>query len=88
MVNVHGSTAVVTGGQRGLGKALVDELIKRGAFQVYATARRPRRATTREWSASPSTYRVPNRLQPWLKSRPMPRSSSTTPESAVGDRHC
>ena len=41
MVNVHGSTAVVTGGQRGLGKALVDELIKRGAFQVYATARTP-----------------------------------------------
>ena len=39
MVNVHGSTAVVTGGQRGLGKALVDELIKRGAFQVFATAR-------------------------------------------------
>ena len=42
MVNVHQSTAVVTGGQRGLGKALVDELIKRGAFQVYATARQPR----------------------------------------------
>ena len=42
MVNVHQSTAVVTGGQRGLGKALVDELIKRGAFQVYATARQPK----------------------------------------------
>jgi NAD(P)-dependent dehydrogenase (short-subunit alcohol dehydrogenase family) len=41
MVNVHGSTAVVTGGQRGLGKALVDELLERGAFQVYATARAP-----------------------------------------------
>ena len=45
MVNVHGSTAVVTGGQRGLGKALVDELIKRGAFQVYATAREPKPST-------------------------------------------
>ena len=44
MVNVHGSTAVVTGGQRGLGKALVDELIKRGAFQVYATARAPKKS--------------------------------------------
>ncbi|MFG1931054.1 SDR family oxidoreductase [Mycobacterium sp. NPDC048908] len=40
-MKVHGSTAVVTGGQRGLGKALVDELIKRGAFLVYATAREP-----------------------------------------------
>ena len=45
MVNVHGSTAVVTGGQRGLGKALVDELLKRGAFQVVATARKPRSCT-------------------------------------------
>jgi NAD(P)-dependent dehydrogenase (short-subunit alcohol dehydrogenase family) len=45
MVNVHGSTAVVTGGQRGLGKALVAELIKRGAFQVYATARQPEAST-------------------------------------------
>ena len=45
MVNVHGSTAVVTGGQRGLGKALVDELIKRGTFQVYATARTPKTST-------------------------------------------
>ena len=44
MVNVHGSTAVVTGGQRGLGKALVDELIKRGAFQVYAAARAPKKS--------------------------------------------
>ena len=44
MVNMHGSTAVVTGGQRGLGKALVDELIKRGAFQVYATARTPKKS--------------------------------------------
>jgi NAD(P)-dependent dehydrogenase (short-subunit alcohol dehydrogenase family) len=40
-MKVYGSTAVVTGGQRGLGKALVDELIKRGAFLVYATAREP-----------------------------------------------
>ena len=45
MVNVYGSTAVVTGGQRGLGKALVAELIKRGAFQVYATARQPEAST-------------------------------------------
>src|SRR5262245_6588600 len=47
MVNVHGATAVVTGGQRGLGRALVYELIKRGAFQVFATAREPK------WSSDP-----------------------------------
>jgi NAD(P)-dependent dehydrogenase (short-subunit alcohol dehydrogenase family) len=42
MVNIEGSTVVVTGGQRGLGKAIVDELLKRGAAKVYATARDPR----------------------------------------------
>lgn len=41
MVNIKGSTVVVTGGQRGLGKAIVAELLDRGAAKVYATARAP-----------------------------------------------
>jgi NAD(P)-dependent dehydrogenase (short-subunit alcohol dehydrogenase family) len=41
MVNIKGSTVVVTGGQRGLGKAIVDELLRRGTAKVYATARAP-----------------------------------------------
>ncbi len=42
MVNIKESTVVVTGGQRGLGKAIVDELLRRGAAKVYATARSPK----------------------------------------------
>jgi NAD(P)-dependent dehydrogenase (short-subunit alcohol dehydrogenase family) len=42
MVNVKGSTVVVTGGQRGLGKAIVAEFLSRGAAKVYATARAPK----------------------------------------------
>ncbi len=42
MVNIKGSTVVVTGGQRGLGKAIVDEFLRRGAAKVYATARTPK----------------------------------------------
>ena len=42
MVNINGGTALVTGGQRGLGKAFVRELLERGAARVYATARDPR----------------------------------------------
>ncbi|OBH32450.1 short-chain dehydrogenase [Mycobacterium sp. E342] len=45
MVNIKGSTVVVTGGQRGLGKAIVDELLARGAAKVYATARSPQPST-------------------------------------------
>ncbi|MCV7410212.1 short-chain dehydrogenase [Mycobacterium florentinum] len=42
MVNIKGATVVVTGGQRGLGKAIVDEFLSRGAAKVYATARTPK----------------------------------------------
>jgi NAD(P)-dependent dehydrogenase (short-subunit alcohol dehydrogenase family) len=44
MVDIAGSTVVVTGGQRGLGKAIVNELLSRGATKVYATARDPKPA--------------------------------------------
>jgi len=39
MVAVSGKAVVVTGGRRGLGAALVDEVIARGARKVYSTAR-------------------------------------------------
>lgn len=39
MVAVAGRVAVVTGGRRGLGAALVDEVLARGARKVYSTAR-------------------------------------------------
>jgi NAD(P)-dependent dehydrogenase (short-subunit alcohol dehydrogenase family) len=45
MVNIKGSTVVVTGGQRGLGKAIVDEFLRQGAAKVYATARSPKPST-------------------------------------------
>jgi NAD(P)-dependent dehydrogenase (short-subunit alcohol dehydrogenase family) len=38
---IAGSAALVTGGNRGLGLALVNELLGRGAARVYATSRSP-----------------------------------------------
>ncbi|KMS85221.1 MULTISPECIES: SDR family oxidoreductase [Streptomyces] len=45
MTAIKNSVALVTGGSRGLGKALVEELYARGASKVYATARDPRSVT-------------------------------------------
>ncbi|RJO78846.1 SDR family NAD(P)-dependent oxidoreductase [Nocardia panacis] len=45
MTKIHGSVALVTGGQRGLGRAFVGELLRRGATKVYATARTPEPST-------------------------------------------
>ncbi|XVS66897.1 SDR family oxidoreductase [Actinosynnema sp. CA-299493] len=45
MTTINGATALVTGGNRGLGKALVEALYARGARKVYATARDPRTVT-------------------------------------------
>jgi NAD(P)-dependent dehydrogenase (short-subunit alcohol dehydrogenase family) len=42
MTSISGSTVLVTGGQRGLGKAFVEAAIDLGAANVYATARKPR----------------------------------------------
>jgi NAD(P)-dependent dehydrogenase (short-subunit alcohol dehydrogenase family) len=42
MVSIAGSTVVITGGQRGLGKAMVGEFLERGAVKIYATARVPK----------------------------------------------
>ncbi|MFC9255531.1 SDR family oxidoreductase [Amycolatopsis thailandensis] len=42
MTSIEGAVVLVTGGQRGLGRAFVAELLDRGAAKVYATARTPR----------------------------------------------
>ena len=40
-MTIHGKTVLVTGASRGIGQALVEEALRRGAAQVYAAARRP-----------------------------------------------
>ncbi len=45
MTAVQGAVVLVTGGQRGIGKAFVDDLLERGAAKVYATARDPKPST-------------------------------------------
>lgn len=40
-MDIAGSTALVTGANRGIGRRFVEQLLERGAERVYATARRP-----------------------------------------------
>jgi NAD(P)-dependent dehydrogenase (short-subunit alcohol dehydrogenase family) len=45
MTTLEGAVVLVTGGNRGIGKALVDDLLTRGVKKVYATARNPQPGT-------------------------------------------
>ena len=40
-MSIEGKTVLVTGANRGLGRALVDEALRRGAERVYAASRQP-----------------------------------------------
>ena len=40
-MDINNSVALVTGANRGLGRAFAQRLLERGARTVYATARRP-----------------------------------------------
>ncbi len=40
-MTIHGKAVLVTGASRGIGQALVEEALRRGAARVYAAARRP-----------------------------------------------
>src|SRR5215469_3180357 len=44
-MNIQGSIALVTGGNRGLGKAFVQALLDAGARQVYVGTRQPFKST-------------------------------------------
>jgi NAD(P)-dependent dehydrogenase (short-subunit alcohol dehydrogenase family) len=57
---IEGRVALVTGANRGIGRALVEALLERGAGKVYATARKPE--TLAELAAITAGKVVPLRL--------------------------
>jgi NAD(P)-dependent dehydrogenase (short-subunit alcohol dehydrogenase family) len=55
---IEGAVALVTGGNRGFGRALVDELLERGAAKVYATSRSSQPEPPRDTRIVPLTLDV------------------------------
>jgi NAD(P)-dependent dehydrogenase (short-subunit alcohol dehydrogenase family) len=60
-MKISDSTVLVTGANRGLGKALVEEALRRGAKRIYAGARRP--FVHAEQRVTPLTLDVTNAAQ-------------------------
>lgn len=56
MTNIAGSTVLVTGGNRGIGRSLVEEALERGAERVYVGTREP--LTHRDRRVTPVTLDV------------------------------
>ncbi|MEU5717280.1 SDR family oxidoreductase [Streptomyces sp. NPDC020403] len=52
-MDIAGSTALVTGANRGIGRRFVDELLARGAERVYAATRSPETITASDPRVSP-----------------------------------
>jgi NAD(P)-dependent dehydrogenase (short-subunit alcohol dehydrogenase family) len=69
-MTIEGKAVLVTGANRGIGQALVEEALSRGAKRVYAAARQP--------LAHPDGPMLP-RFRELSRASNLSTSSSTTP---------
>ena len=70
MTTLEGAVVLVTGGNRGIGKAIVDDLLGRGVRKVYATARNPEPSTDDRVVTLPLEVTDPASIEALVKAAP------------------
>jgi NAD(P)-dependent dehydrogenase (short-subunit alcohol dehydrogenase family) len=70
VTTLEGAVVLVTGGNRGIGKAIVDDLLSRGVRKVYATARKPEPSTDNRVVSLPLEVTDPASIEALVKAAP------------------
>ena len=75
-MNIENKTVLITGANRGIGRALLEEALKRGAKRVYAATRQP--FTHSDGRVIPLTLDVTNARRSSRRSVRSARSTSSS----------
>jgi len=70
-MNIEGKTVLITGANRGIGRALVDEALRRGAERVYAGTRSALQNADKRVTPLTLDVNTASQIEPAADSKPL-----------------